>query len=374
MRRYRDDGTGNIYERHGSFHVRFWVHENGQRRQRSIKLCERSRETSSTRSKVVLDLARQKLVEHQAYQPHQDDTLITDYFETVYEPYQRARLKPSSIHALNQIWLQHLKGHVETLTFSRYSPEHAIQFFEQLAIKYAPNTVSHVRAALYGLFAHATPRVIKQNPLAGLKTARSLKTPAETEHYTLDESNAIYDLLRTSPRLQLIVALLAYTGVRPAECAALRWEDFSGKHVHVRRSFTHGAVTVPKTRAADRRIPIVDRVTEALERWRKASGSPTEGWLFPSDRVKDMPQGIDVSLRELRTIVQAKGLAWRTAYAFRRGAATVLTDLTGSPLAAAQLLGHSDYSITVAWYVKQNKQHLHDGMKKFNAKLKRAEK
>jgi len=48
---------GHIYERHGAIHIRFYVHENGVRKQRSHKLCVKDDLHSSKDSPAVLALA-----------------------------------------------------------------------------------------------------------------------------------------------------------------------------------------------------------------------------------------------------------------------------------------------------------------------------
>ena len=49
--------TGHVYERHGAFHIRFYVHENGKRKQRSHKLCAKDADHPSKASHSVLTLA-----------------------------------------------------------------------------------------------------------------------------------------------------------------------------------------------------------------------------------------------------------------------------------------------------------------------------
>jgi hypothetical protein len=45
-------------------------------------------------------------------------------------------------------------------------------------------------------------------------------------------------------------------------------------------------------------------------------------------------------------------LEWKTLYAGRRGAGTVLTELTGSAIAAQQILRHKKLAVTTGFYVR----------------------
>ena len=103
-----------------------------------------------------------------------------------------------------------------------------------------------------------------------------------------------------------------------------------------------------------------------LNLWREKSGNKAEGWLFPNGK------GKPVDLRSLvaRTIVptfEAKKIEWKTLYAGRRGAATILTQLTGDALAAKELLRHKTIAVTTDKYVKAIPEALLKGIKLLEA-------
>ena len=63
-----------------------------------------------------------------------------------------------------------------------------------------------------------------------------------------------------------IFTVAAFTGLRLGELRALRWGDvdFSKRLVHVRRSYTSGAVTTPKSGKV-RSVPLIDNAIKALD-------------------------------------------------------------------------------------------------------------
>jgi|GEM_PF-4163628 len=51
--------AGYIYEQHGAFHIRFYVHENGKNKRRSRKLCIKDDLHPSKEAPAVLALAEE---------------------------------------------------------------------------------------------------------------------------------------------------------------------------------------------------------------------------------------------------------------------------------------------------------------------------
>ena len=73
--------------------------------------------------------------------------------------------------------------------------------------------------------------------------------------------------------------------------------------------------------------------------------------------------------RRVKEMCAEKNVPFKTLYCGRRGLATLLTQLTGDPLAAAQALRHGDASTTMAHYIKLLRPQLKRGMDLVDAKL-----
>ncbi len=363
--RYRDDGTGNVYEKNGAFHVRWWTVENGQRRQRSKKLCDKDRDHASTRSKAVLDLAAEHMATTRTNKDAGDQgvqTIVAFYDET-YLPWATKELKATALHSLQQIWRQHLKDHFGETKLGEYKTHTASKFLTTLAGKYARNTVQHIRSTMSGVFTHAINHgLIESNPIHECKVLTKMRAGTPTEHYTLEELENLVTALVKKPELQLTVCLAGFAGLRPGEIEALKWEDFNGDWLHVRRAVGRGVIDVPKTEDSVRSVPLISPVKLALEAWRRECHGVTEGWVYPGRR-KEKPGVLTTRTRAIKAIVDKKKMPWKTLYAGRRGAATILTQLTGNPLAAAQLLGHRDTAVTMTAYIKHDRRVLIEGMK-----------
>jgi hypothetical protein len=50
--------SGYVFEAHGAWHIRFTVHENGKRKQRSYKLCNKDSDHLTKDAPAVIELAK----------------------------------------------------------------------------------------------------------------------------------------------------------------------------------------------------------------------------------------------------------------------------------------------------------------------------
>jgi integrase len=96
-----------------------------------------------------------------------------------------------------------------------------------------------------------------------------------------DELEALAERLR--PELGPMVLFAAATGMRPGEWVALEHRDIdrNARVAYVRRSFTKGRLTCPKTEASIRAVPLQARALEALDQLPADDGSDL---LFPAER------------------------------------------------------------------------------------------
>jgi integrase len=93
------------------------------------------------------------------------------------------------------------------------------------------------------------------------------------------------------PRAWALVATLAWTGLRPAEAAALRWDDVDLETgvLRIRRAHWRGIVGGPKARASKRRIVMAPDLVATLRAHREAMlrgqwPGVDSGLVFPSPR------------------------------------------------------------------------------------------
>lgn len=375
MGRYQ---SGHIYEASGAFFVRYYVSAivdgKATRVQRSYRLCGKDDRHHSRTCKAVKQKAAEHMDTVNANAAPVNDQTIAAFWEKTYLPFAEENLRASTVHGYKQMWGQHLSTHFGTAALKDYKTHMGSLFLTSLAKKLGRATIQHIRSLASGIFAHAVNvGVIESNPWHDVKVLGKTKEPGETAHYTLQEAEDIISALVEHVDCQLIVALAFFLGLRPGEIQGLRWEDIDSdpdeqglRWIHIRRAVARNVIGETKTTSSVASLPLIAPVLIPLNLWRAKRGNPVEGWLFPNAKSKP------VDLRSVigRTIVPtlaAKKIEWKTLYAGRRGAATILTQLTGDALAAKELLRHKNIAVTTDKYVKAIPEALLKGIKLLEA-------
>ena len=148
---------------------------------------------------------------------------------------------------------------------------------------------------------------------------------------------------------------------------------FEVAHVHVRRAVDKaGNVTGLKTDESEQPLPLMVPIAMPLQLWRHECGDLDAGWLFATKN------GTPRDLRDMvRTVIRPAVLSsknkWRGLYAGRRGATTMLLQLTGNALASQQLLRHKPGSaVTARHYLKAVPQALLEGTRLVEQEVEKA--
>src|SRR5882762_2675707 len=378
MGRYQ---SGHIYEASGAFFVRYYVSAivdgKATRVQRSYRLCGKDDKYHSRTCKAVKQKAAEHMDTVNANAAPVNDQTIAAFWEKTYLPFAEENLRASTVHGYKQIWGQHLSTHFGTTALRDYKTHIGSLFLTSLSKKLGRATIQHIRSLASGIFAHAVNvGVIESNPWHDVKVLGKTKEPGETAHYTLQEAEDIISALVEHVDCQLIVAFAFFLGLRPGEIQGLRWEDVDSvaddqglQWIHIRRAVARNVIGETKTTSSVASLPLIAPVLIPLNLWRAKRGNPVEGWIFPNGK------GKPVDLRSIigRTIVPtlaAKKIEWKTLYAGRRGAATILTQLTGDALAAKELLRHKNIAVTTDKYVKAIPEALLKGIKLLEAAAK----
>lgn len=233
-----------------------------------------------------------------------------------------------------------------------------------------------VRSVLQQLFKRARQsRLIVYDPAELLELPKAKK--GKRRSLTDAERKAILKVAETH-RSGLWILTLLYTGMRPGETAALRWDDIDFKkeeiHVHAaKESGTNSTIKKPKTDAGDRIIPLHAELKPKL----LAAPRHPSGYVFVTGagnpqnenslrrlwtgfkRELDIAMGAKVKQNKIEISVVANDLV---PYCFRH---TFCTDMqkAGVPLnVAKEIMGHSDIQTTANIYTHRDLDTLHKGM------------
>jgi len=176
--------------------------------------------------------------------------------------------------------------------------------------------------------------------------------------WTLDQKKALDESFGYSQRQRYypLIALLAYSGMRVSEALGLRWcdVDFLENVIHVRGSLDRSSRTLSltKTDAGEREIPMTDQIVAVLLRHKPEELENEESWVFPSLQ-GDKP----LSYHNFRDRGWADALKKAnlddqgiTIHSLRHCFASVLIDCGLSDVAVADVIGHASPNTTRAMY------------------------
>jgi integrase len=216
----------------------------------------------------------------------------------------------------------------------------------------AVKTITNQLNFAHGVFAFGIRRGwVVRNPVA--MADRPVSPPVDPDIRFLDREE-LEALLRSSaddllgPTDRVLWLTAAMSGLRQGELAALRWRDvdWSARLVRVRRSYSRGQWTTPKSRRASRAVPMADRVAAELELHFQRSDYVHDDDLVFAHPHTGRPYDASKSRVRFKQALKRAGLRdlrfhdLRHTYGTRMAAA-------GTPLRTLQgWMGHRDYKTT----------------------------
>ena len=159
-----------------------------------------------------------------------------------------------------------------------------------------------------------------------------------------------------------VISVATFAGLRLAELRGLRWSDYDGDTLTIRRSVWRTHVGATKNPSSQASVPVLPILKNVLDDHRKrviASGKHCgpDDYLFAGER-----RGAPLNLANLarRVIIPALGssagdhegpaVRFKGWHAFRRSLATNLHSCGVDPKVAQAILRHSDMRTTLEFY------------------------
>ncbi|MCI0423345.1 MAG: site-specific integrase [Acidobacteria bacterium] len=378
MNRTRRYQRGYIYARNGRWVLRYCaqVNEDGQLKWKQptyvlASICDRYPTRESVRA-----LADEFLLELNTdrYNPQSTMTLRQFVDSHFFPQYGKQNWRPSVLKTDQWRWRKHLDAFCGDFRLRDFTPADGQRIINRLAVKgtLSRSSLQRVRGLLSAAFAEAKRQGALgnvPNPMEAVRIPRNgtrIKPPKQPHAYGLEEIKTMLLYLPEPDRT--IAALLAFTGLRAGELAALEWSDWKDGYLHVWKSDWEGHVTDTKTNM-ERFVPVIPRLAEILETHRARLGTPKAGRIFKykGQRIS-LRNRARVGRRLRRTLTQHE-IAWHGWHAFRRGLATNLKALGVATLTIQAILGHRNPRTTETHYIKTRQPELDAAMKKLEAAL-----
>ena len=241
-------------------------------------------------------------------------------------------------------------------------------------------TIKHHYNILRMIFNYAEKQdVINKNPMRKVD-------PPKVEKKTVDalsEEDAfrfLVSLKACDLDFQCLMTLLITTGLRRGEACGLQWKDIDFKNatISVNRSVSYTpesgvVVSKPKTATSIRTIPAMNSTLELLWKLKKEQQRCrpytilTQAFVFPSLDSPFIPRDPNNITRKMRRFIKRAGLPNVSPHDLRHSCATLLLNNGADVKSVQQILGHSDASTTLNYYVKSDMAQMRNATDKFAA-------
>ena len=210
-------------------------------------------------------------------------------------------------------------------------------------------TLLRIKSFLSGVFTYARREGILdgENPMRGVSVpGRPTRFTGAT--YSIEEIERMLILLPEPART--VVATAAFTGLRLSELRGLRWSDFDGEMLRVRRAVWRTHVGATKTPESEASVPVLPFLRTVLDKHR--TFEPSDAYIFAGKR-KGAPLNLhNLATRVIKPAILSRGISWKGWHAFRRGLASNLYALGVAPKVIQGILRHADIGTTLSFYVQ----------------------
>lgn len=203
---------------------------------------------------------------------------------------------------------------------------------------------------------------ISYNPCVVVKPLKRTEKPArETIHraLTVEETAIFFEAAKNSYYYD-VYRMLILTGMRIGELGALYTSDIYDNAIHIERTVTRqqdGSNKIgdnPKTWSGKRIIPMNDAIVAVIEHQKEINRMFDGNVRAIHDTIfKARERGILLATpvdRDIKRICRRCGIDIFTAHAFRDTFATRAIEQGIDPRTIQELLGHSDYGLTMNLY------------------------
>lgn len=225
---------------------------------------------------------------------------VVKQFREVSEQYldERAQLKPVTLKGYREILDKYLLPEFGDVRIEDISEEWLAKFQMQVARKVSPCRVNNVMGLLrYILKVCVRRKWLRENPADGVP---ALKEPRpDIDPLTMDELKKVLVIMH--PHYRPLFTTLAFTGCRPNELFALRWDDvdFRRKQILIRKGRVRGAEGTPKTDSSNRTVPMLAVVEQVLRDLKAEGLQHVDGFVFLTKKGQPITSMLIASGRRL---------------------------------------------------------------------------
>lgn len=223
----------------------------------------------------------------------------------------------------------------------------------------------HHYGVLKNIFGYAEKNdMLEKNPMKNVDAPVIPKKPVDA--LTMEEAAVFFEKLSECPLdFQALLYLFITTGLRRGEAVGIKWKDIDEKKglLHVERAVAHTTqtgtvISTPKTASSIRTIPLMPGMLRLLQQLKKQKRREypdvllNEAFVFHRKDDIFRPCCSNAVTHKVKRFAKTSGLPDFSPHDLRHSCATLLLSQGADIKSVQEILGHSDASTTLNFYVK----------------------
>ena len=336
----------NLYKRDGNWYVACVV--NGTRHRKRVGPDKAKAEA------VLAEIKKQKAVNQVTGEIAVIDNLfkkkIRKTFAEVAESYmaERPHLKSSTLRGYNEILKNRLLPAFSNLYIDQITEEQIACFQAEVSKEVTATRTNNIMGPLrYILNVAIRRKLISDNPAINVLSLREEEPTIDP--LNKDELDSVLAIMKSHQKA--LFTCLAYTGARPDEMFALRWDDvsFERNEITISKGRVRGKEGTTKTKSSNRTIKMFSIVRDTLLELEDGPIKHHQGYVFLNKHNQPYDKHVD---REWRVALKKAGVRHRPAYQIRHTFASLCLANGVQPTWVAKMLGHATAQVTFKHYAR----------------------
>ena len=237
----------------------------------------------------------------------------------------------------------------------------------------SPKTVRHIYCLLAMIFKFAKEQdYIVKNPIDKVDCPKLTKKKVDA--LTKEEAAAFFSAVNDCPiDFQCMLYLMITAGLRRGELAGLQWRDidFDNLTVSIERNaiYTPASgiiINTPKTENSARVIPLLPKVAALLKAYKEQHFQPKDSlcFVFHGKGGKNEPRLPDGITERVKAFMKRSGFRDLSPHDLRHSCGTLLIANGADIKSVQEILGHTDASTTLNFYVRTDLEQMKEATNK----------
>ncbi len=319
----------------------------------------------------LFDKMQEKIAEIEAGFEKRNNPTVKEYYERWTKARQGVvseatlRTQQKIFNIISDIGIDNASRTFGELKIKEVGIEDLREVQRKLAENRKTQSVNDYMAHIKHFFSDATKeRLLDYNPACMLNNLKRTEEKARDTHHralSLEEQKVFFECDRCKNSFYYNVFRFAInTGMRSGEIGALKLSDIKQDMIHVERTITRtetGSYVVgedAKTEAGRRTVPMNEQIKQIIADQKELNALLDGNIVSINDLIFRAPErGLLMATpmdREIKRICKAAGIKPFTMHAFRATFATRAIEFGMNPKTLQEILGHSNFNITMSLY------------------------